>query len=92
MVGGGSAQSTAPLRPQGCFGVPRGRSLPALISLSVWFMMNLSGATQKSLVPCGGGDETEHGGGREGSELPPPQKYNPHSPPPPPCPGPRKPS
>lgn len=23
------------------------------MSLSVWFMMNLSGATQKSLVPCG---------------------------------------
>lgn len=22
------------------------------MSLSVWFMMNLSGATQKSLVPC----------------------------------------
>lgn len=35
-------------------------SLPALMTLSVWFMMNLSGATQKSLVPCG--DETEHSG------------------------------
>lgn len=32
---------------------PHSQLSPALISLSVWFMMNLFGATQKSLVPCG---------------------------------------
>lgn len=35
------------------------------MSLSVWFMMNLSGATQKSLVPCG--DERDLiGAGKDG--------------------------
>lgn len=33
--------------------MPWDQPSPALMSLSVWFMMNLSGATQKSLVPCG---------------------------------------
>lgn len=32
---------------------PHSQLSPALISSSVWFMMNLFGATQKSLVPCG---------------------------------------
>lgn len=42
---------------------PPSQLSPALMSLSVWFMMNLSGATQKSLVPCG---DKGHGRGRQG--------------------------
>lgn len=80
--GGGLGAEHGPLETPGTFwgalGCPRGWSLPALISLSVWFMMNLSGATQKSLVPCR--DETEHGGGRQGAGLPPPHAAAPRRP------------
>lgn len=59
--------------------MPHGQSLPALISLSVWFMMNLSGAMQKSLVPCGGTRRSTVGAGRALS-CPPPAHHHPTTP------------